>query len=175
MSNVELPVLRKRALDGNKRLRRLVPLVAAAALSTSLIAGAAGPASAVGRQPARTAPISLASSGNTLPAAAKDTTITVLPGITLTIKSTGIQLSMTKQAVTEVENVVGFGQSVASLVGAILGATPASLGSPIAGIVASSLGLGNGLLKFCTASNGSATFTIPWFGLPSCSGSARLA
>jgi hypothetical protein len=110
-----------------------------------------------------------------VPAAATDTTITVLPGITLTISSTGIQLSLTSEAVTEVENVLGFGQSVASLVGAILSVIPGQNGGPIASIVASSLGLGNSLLKLCTASDGSATFTITWpwlwpsLDLPSCS------
>jgi hypothetical protein len=231
VSNIELPVLRKQAIDGSKRLWRVVPLVTAAALSASLMAGAAGSANAAVREPARTAPISLASSGNALPAvsltaaaryvhvsdggltfgtggpvasmdklldrgtaaagrarggvtvdvatavpaAAQDTTITILPGITLTINSTGIQLSMTKEAVTEVENVVGFGQNVASLVGAILAISGVPLGSQIASIVASSLGLANGLLKLCTASDGSAAFTIPWLGLPSCSGFTLLA
>lgn len=249
MSNIDLPVLRKHAIDGSKRLRRLVPLITAAALSTSLIAAAAGPANAAVQEPARTAAISLASSNNGLPAVsltsaaryvhfsdgrlildaenagkagvssqalstesalvasmnkvldrgtatassarddvaanaakavpatAQDTTITVLPGITLTITSTGIQLSLTKEAVTEVENVVGFGQNVASLVGAILNISQVpALGGQIASIVASSLGLANGLLELCTASDGSAAFTIPWpwlwlsGDLPSCSG-----
>ncbi|MEY9932661.1 hypothetical protein ABH926_007312 [Catenulispora sp. GP43] len=105
-----------------------------------------------------------------VPAAAQNTTITVLPGITLTIGTTGVQLNMTKQAVIEVESVVGFGQNVATLVGAILTAAQVPLGGPIAGIVAGALGLGNGLLKVCTAGDGSATFTVPWFGIPSCSG-----
>lgn len=105
-----------------------------------------------------------------VPAAAQNTTITVLPGITLTIGSTGVQLSMTKEAVAQVESVVGFGQNVATLVGAILTAAQVPLGGPIATIVAGALGLGNGLLKICTAADGSATFTVPWLGIPSCSG-----
>jgi hypothetical protein len=244
VSNVELPVLRKHAMDGKRRLRRVVSLVTAAALGASLLAGAAGPASAAVQEPARSAPISFASGDNALPAvalaaaaryvhvsdgrlsldtvegekagvssqalstesalvaswnrvlshenvtvnsardtrggvvdvaaavpaAAQDTTITLLPGITLTINSTGIQLSMTRQAVTEVENLVGFGQAVASLVGSILAISGVPLGGQIAAIVATSLGLGNSLLRLCTASDGSATFTVSWTALPSCSG-----
>jgi len=107
-----------------------------------------------------------------VPAAVQGTTITLLPGIVLTIDNSGIQLNMSKQAVTEVESVVGFGQSVASLVGAILSAAQVPLGGQIAGIIASALGVGNAFLKLCTASDGSATFTVPWFGIPSCSGLA---
>jgi hypothetical protein len=246
--NIELSVHRQHALDSTKRLRRVVSVITAAALSASLIAAAAGPASAAVGEPARTAPIvSFATSDNGLravslmtaaryvhpsdghftldtlgakragassqalrtegdlvtslnklldhetttansardgividfaqavPAAAQDTTITVVPGITLTIASTGIQLSLTKEAVTEVENVLGFGQSVASLVGSILAVAQVPNGGAIAGIVASSLGLANGLLKLCTAPDGSATFTIPFFGLPSCSGVSLVA
>jgi hypothetical protein len=240
VSNIELPVLRTHAIAGNKRLRRVVSLITAAALSASLIA-AAGPASAAAREPARTAPVSLVSSDNALPAVsltaaaryvhlsdgrftldtleakqagvssqalstesalvagmnqaldrrtasvssagdgvvldvaavpadAQDTTITLLPGITLTISSTGIQLSLTKEAVTEVENVLAVGQTVASLVGAILGVAQVTNAGPIAAIVADALGLGSDLLKLCTASDGSATFTVLWLGLPSCSG-----
>lgn len=248
MSDIDLPVLHAHNIDRNKRLRHLVSLITGAALSTSLIVAVAGPASATVREPARTAPISQASSDSGLPAVsltaaahyvhfsdgqftldtlnagkagvssqalstesalvasmnrlldrrattvnsvrddavdvasivpagAQGTTITIVPGITLTISSTGIQLSMTKEAVAEVENVLGFAQTVASLVSAILAVIPqAQPGGPIAGIVASALGLGNSLLKLCTASDGSATFTIPWpwlwpsLGLPSCSG-----
>jgi hypothetical protein len=249
VSNIELPVLRRHAMDDNRRLRRVVPLIAVGALCASLLAGATGPASAAVAEPARTAPIALASSDNDLaaaslataeryvhvsdsrsaleaieaigakkaevssqarstesahmagpaqavdrrtatvrntpgggvvvdvakaaPAAAQNRTITVLPGITLTITSTEIQLNMTKQAVTEIENLAGFGQSVASLVGAILGVIPPTASySGIAGIVAASLGLGSSFLRLCSAPDGSATFTIPFpgYGLPSCSG-----
>jgi hypothetical protein len=247
VSNIELRVLRKHAIGGNKRLQRVVPLITAAALCVSLIA-TAGPASAAVRQPARTAPIRLAFSGNGLPAvslttaaryvhlsdgrftlgtlnaeragasgqalstesalvadmnkllgrgiatvdsardgvvidtakvvpaSALDTTITVLPGITLSITSTGIQLSLTAAAVTEVENVASFGENVAGLVGDILALAliPVPYGpgiaSSIAGLVANALGIGSDFLRFCTASDGSATFTVPWLGLPSCSG-----
>jgi hypothetical protein len=252
VSNIDLSVLPKHAIDGNKRLRRMVPLITAAALSVSLIAAAAGPASAAVREPARTVPISLVSSSNGLPAVsltsavsyvrfskgrftldtlnaekagvssqalsiesalvasmnklldrggatvnstrdvvvdaakavpatAQDTTITVLPGITLTITSTGIQLSMTKQAVTEVETVAGFAEHVAALVGGILGIAlvgveNGEIGAEIADVVAAAIGLGSDFLQLCTASDGSATFTIPWpwlwlsGDLPSCSG-----
>ena len=105
-----------------------------------------------------------------VPAAFQDTTIQVLPGITLTVNGTGIQLAMTKEAVTEVESVAGFGQTVASLVGSILSASGNPLGGQIASIVAASLGVGSGFLKLCSAPDGSASFTVPWFGIPSCSG-----
>ncbi len=242
MSDIEPPVLRKHAVDGKKRRQRIVSLVTAAALSGALIAAAAGPASAAVRQPARTAPISLASSDNgvsttsltaaaryvhlsdgrfildTLDAeragvsnhalsaesalvtglnefhyratatadsvrkgsvdaanagqtgAAPDTSITVLPRITLIIDSTGIQLSMTPQAVTEVETVLGFGQDVAFLVGDILDIAGVGTGADIADIVGESIALFDDGFKLCTASDGSATFTIRWAGLPSCSG-----
>ena len=105
-----------------------------------------------------------------VPAALQNTTIQVLPGITLTLDGSGIQLAMTKEAVTEVESVAGFGQTVASLVGSILSASGNPLGGQIASIVAASLGVGSGFLKLCSAPDGSATFTVPWFGIPSCSG-----
>lgn len=105
-----------------------------------------------------------------VPAALENTTIQVLPGITLTVDGSGIQLAMTKEAVTEVESVAGFGQTVASLVGSILSASGNPLGGQIAGIVAASLGVGSGFLELCSAPDGSATFTVPWFGIPSCSG-----
>lgn len=245
--NFYLSVLRN-TIDGSKRLRHVVPLITAAALSVSLIAAAAGPASAAVREPTRTAPTSLASSDNDLlavsltsaaryvhlsdgrftldardaekagvsskalstestlvagtnkllnggtatvnsardgvvvdaaktdPASAKDTTITVLPGITLSITNTGIQLSMTEEAVTEVQNLAGFAENVATLVGDILAlaliAVPdgPEIGSSIAYLVADAIGIGSDFLRACTAGDGSATFTVPWHGLPSCSG-----
>jgi hypothetical protein len=246
VSNIERPVLRKHTIDGEKRLRRVVSLTTAAALSASLIAGAAGTASAAVREPARTATLSVAYSGKGLPAASRMTvaryiylrdgqlaldtlgaqkagvssqtlrtestlvanlnalldgnaalanvsranvlnaiqavpaaaqgqasTIQLLPGVNLTINSFGIQLSLSKEAVTEVENVAGFGQAIASLVGNILSVIPGTAPGPaIAAIVGSALGIGSSFLKLCTASNGSATFTVPWIwnGLPSCSG-----
>jgi len=259
VSNIELPVLRKHATDGNKRLRRVVPLITAGVLSASLIAGVAGPASAAVREPARSAPISLASSDNAQTAAAsyvhlsdgrftldtrgaeqagvssqalstegivvaglnklldrepattaastrdgivggaevasastQGTTITLLPGITLTISNTGLQLSMTKPAVTEVTNVVGFVKDLTAIVAtaiadnpvvvaAISAAMVAITGNPAAAVtgpiiaaagvfVTAVIGLAADVLKICTASDGSATFTVPWFGLPSCSG-----
>ncbi|WP_194920894.1 hypothetical protein [Catenulispora rubra] len=105
-----------------------------------------------------------------VPAAVQNTTIQVLPGITLTIDNSGVQLNLTKQAVTEVENVIGFGQTVAALVGPILAAAGVPNGAQIASIVGAALGVGNAFLKLCTAPDGSATFTVPWLGIPSCSG-----
>jgi hypothetical protein len=229
-------------MHGSKRLRRIVPLITAAALSASLIA-AAGPASVAVREPTRTTPNSLANGlpvtslrtaahyvhpgdgrftldttkagvssqalstenaivasmnnlldrepatatsargdvvvnvAHAVPAANPDTTITVVPGITLTINNTGIQLNLTKEAVTEVENLAGFGQSVASLVGSILAVAQVPDGPQIASIVAAALGVGSSFLKLCTAPDGSATFTVPfpWLGLPSCSGLSLVA
>lgn len=105
-----------------------------------------------------------------VPAAVQNTTVQILPGITLTVDNSGVQLNLTKQAVTEVENVIGFGQTVAALVGPILTAAGVPNGGQIASIVGAALGVGNAFLKLCTAPDGSATFTVPWLGIPSCSG-----
>jgi hypothetical protein len=255
VNNIDLPVIRKQAIERSKRIRHIIPLITATVLSVSLVAAVVVPANAAVREPARTAPISLTSGDTALaavpltsaaryvhlsrgrftvdtldaekagvngqalstesalavgmnrlldrgaatvnsardgvvvnaakavPASVQDTIITVLPGITLSITSTGIQLSMTAEAVTEVENTASFAGNVANLVGDILGialaAVPnggAGIASGIADLVADAIGIGSDFLKFCTASNGSATFTIPWpwlwlsLDLPSCSG-----
>jgi hypothetical protein len=253
VSDIEMPILRKHAIDGKKRLRRIVPLIAAAALSAPLIAVAVGPASAAAGESERMVPISLTFSDNGLPAVslssaarfvhvrdgrftletldaekagvssqalstestlvagmnkllgggtatvdgARDgvvdaakavpasvqgTTITVLPGITLSITSSGITLSMTPEAVAEIQDVAGFAEHVADLVGSILAlaliAVPdgSDIASSISDIVGAAIGIGSDFLAACTASNGSATFDIPWpwlwlsLDLPSCSG-----
>ncbi len=61
MSNIELPV-GKHAVDGKKRLRRVVPLITTAAISASLIVAAVAPASAAVRP---SAPISVSGNGRT--------------------------------------------------------------------------------------------------------------
>ncbi|MEZ0111186.1 hypothetical protein ABH920_005201 [Catenulispora sp. EB89] len=202
MSTIEPPARRKHAKDSAKRLRRVVPLVTAATISASLVAAAAGPASAAAQEPTRsgdsTAPtaallaaaryvqagdgrvsIETAAAEKTgtaihvataVPAATPNTTYQILPGITLTIDNSGVQLNLSKQAVTEVENVIGFGQTVAALVGPILAVAGVPNGAQIASIVGAALGVGNAFLKVCTAPDGSATFTVPWLGIPSCSG-----
>jgi hypothetical protein len=104
------------------------------------------------------------------PAAMPDTVIQVLPGVTLTIDDSGIQLALSKQAVAEIESVVGFGQTIAALVAPILTVAGVPNGAAIAGIVGAALAVGNAFLKLCTAPDGSATFTVPWLGIPSCSG-----
>ena len=247
MSNRETPVLRGHTINGTTRLRRIVSLVTAAALSASLITYASGPANAAAATSARTASVSLTSSVNALPAgsltnvagyvnvsdgrftlntfraeqagvgsqapsaesaliaglnevpdhgpatvhstrdavvdvaqadpaAAQDTTITVLPGITLTISSTGIQLSLTAQAVTEIQTwVFSGGEDIAEIVGEILDLAGVPLGSDIATIVAAAFSLGSDLLQSCTAPDGSASFTVSWSALPSCSGSSLTA
>jgi hypothetical protein len=71
VSNIELPVPRKRAIDGKKCLRRVVPLITVAALSASLFA-AAGPAIAAVRPSA--API-ISVSGTGRPAVAVRTAL----------------------------------------------------------------------------------------------------
>lgn len=65
MSIIELPVC-NRAINGKKRLQRVVHLIAAAAVSASLIAAAVGPASAAVRP---SAPV-ISVSGNGRPAVA---------------------------------------------------------------------------------------------------------
>lgn len=107
--------------------------------------------------------------------AAQDTVIDLLPGVVLTIGASDIQLSLSKQAVTEVENVAGLGQGIASLVGAILGLAGVPLGPEITAVVADSLGIGDDLFKLCVASDGSSTFTVSLNSLPSCSGLSQLA
>lgn len=113
--------------------------------------------------------------GTVLDAAQADSakTYTLLPGVTLTVSSTEIQLNLTKEAVTETEDILGLSQGIASFVGAILGISQVPNGPEIASIVASSIGLGSDLFRFCVASDGSATFTIQLDGIipiPSCSG-----
>ena len=54
----------------------------------------------------------------------------------LTIGTNDIQLSLSKQAVTEIENVAGLGQGIASLVGAILALAEVPLGPQITAVVA---------------------------------------
>jgi hypothetical protein len=108
-------------------------------------------------------------------------TVTLLPGITLTISSTGIQLAMTKEAVEEIQTVAGAGEEVAEIVGGILDVALSAvdggeIGGEIADIVAAALGLGSEALAACTSPDGSATFSVPWpwlwvsGDLPSCSG-----
>jgi hypothetical protein len=112
----------------------------------------------------------------------KDTTVSVLPGIILSITSTGIQLSLSKDAVTEAESVASFAEDAATVVGDILdlalAAVPggSEIASGIAELAADAIGLGSDLLSFCTDSSGGATFSIPWpwlwlsLDLPSCNG-----
>lgn len=103
---------------------------------------------------------------------AQSTTITVLPGITLTISSTGIELSLSAQVVTEIQTGLDGGEEIAEIVGSILDLAGVPLGSDIADIVSAALGLGSDLLQVCTAPDGSASFTVSWSALPSCSGLA---
>jgi hypothetical protein len=240
VSNIELPVLRKHAIHGKKRLRRVVlPAIAAATLTASLTA-AAVPASAAVRMPARTAPISVAPSDNSLPAVslttaaryvhishgrftletlkareagvsnqalgtestivagmngfldrgiatvnkagdgvvvdtakavhanAKDAGITVAKGITITISTTGIEINMTKAGVTEFENEVTVVKDVAQILSSATSGVP-GLGW-VSGASSGFISLISDVVKLCTTSKGTASFTIPWIGIPSCSG-----
>jgi hypothetical protein len=108
-------------------------------------------------------------------AAPQNMTIALLPGVMLTIGPNDIQLFLSKQAVTEVENAAGLGQGIASLVGAILALAGVPLGPQITAVVADSLGIADGLFKLCVAANGSSTFTVSLSALPSCSGLSQLA
>jgi hypothetical protein len=88
---------------------------------------------------------------------------------------------MTAEAVTDIQNLAGFAEDVATLVGDILVlalvAVPngPDIASGITGLIADAIGIGSDLLRFCTASDGSANFTVPWpwlwlsLDLPSCS------
>lgn len=116
----------------------------------------------------------------------KSTTITLVPGFTITISSTGVVVAISKADVTEIENVAGFAKDLlavfaaAGVAAAIATAIVAALNLPAAALtgpvvaaaiafVGSVIGLAVDVLKICTAADGSATFTIPWFGIPSCS------
>jgi hypothetical protein len=107
--------------------------------------------------------------------ATQNTVIDLLPGVVLTIGTSDIQLSLSKQAVTEVENVAGLGQGIASLVGAILALAGVPLGTQITAVVADSLGVADDLFKLCVAADGSSSFTVSLNALPSCSGLSQLA
>jgi hypothetical protein len=107
--------------------------------------------------------------------ATQDTVIDLLPGVVVTIGTTNIQLYLSKQAVTEVENFAGLGQGIASLVGAILALAGVPLGPEITAVVADSLGIADDFFKLCVAADGSSTFTVSLNALPSCSGLSQLA
>lgn len=92
----------------------------------------------------------------------------------LTIGTSEIQLSLSKQVVTEIETLAGLGQSIASLVGAILALAGVPLGAEIAAVVADSLGIADDLFKLCVGADGSSTFTVSLNALPSCSGLSEL-
>jgi hypothetical protein len=134
---------------------------------------------------------------NTVKAAAastQSTTITLLPGFTITFSSTGVVVYISKADVTEFENVATFAKDLASLiasggVAATIAAAILSVLGPvgvsatvIAGLVTAAftflggvIGLASDVLKICTAADGSATFTLPfasgfpWIGIPTCS------
>ncbi|MBS2532027.1 hypothetical protein KGQ20_04520 [Catenulispora sp. NF23] len=238
MSTNEPTAHRKHAKDSTKRLRRIVPLVTAATISASLVAAAAGPASAAARPgegsvssaammdaatyvhvseghvtidtlaaqkagvssqalsaegaivadlnrflDTGTAAVAAASAAHqgaavsvamAIPAAAQDKVIQIAPGVTLTIGSTSVELSLSKDAVTEIESVVGFGAAVAALVTPVLVAAGVPNAALVSGVIAAALGVGAAFLKICTAPDGSASFSVSLNALPSCSGLSSL-
>lgn len=103
------------------------------------------------------------------------TTYDLLPGVVLTIGSDYIRLSLSKQIVTDIEDLAAIGQAVAGLVGAILAVSGVTGGSSIAAIVSDSIGIGADAFKLCVGTDGSATFTISLTSLFSCSGLSDLA
>lgn len=165
--------------SAGKRSRRIAPLVTAATISASLVAAAAGPASAAAAaRPAATtatgatgASVAIAAA---VPAASQNQVIQIAPGVTLTIGSASVQLDLTKEAVTEVQTVIGFGQTVAALVTPVLVAAGVPNAALVSGAIAVALGVGSAFLKICTAADGSAAFTVSLNALPSCSGLGSL-
>lgn len=171
MSNIELPV-GKHPLNGKKCLQRVVPLITTVAISTALLAVAAAPASAAGRS---SAPISVSRNGRTAVALRADrgtTVIEIVPGTTLTISGTEVELDVSSQDVTDLENAAGLGSAIASLVGAILSVAQVPEGPAIAAIVATSLTVGSDVLKLCAGNDGGSiilSVSAPKGALPSVS------
>jgi hypothetical protein len=95
-----------------------------------------------------------------LTAATKATTYDLLPGVVLTVGSDYVQLALSKQVVTEIENLATIGQGITALVSAILAVSQVQGGSQIATIVADAIGIGDDAFKFCVGPDGNATFTI---------------
>jgi len=172
VSSIERPFLRRHSLKGHERRRRGVGrLVTATALSAVLLVGTVCPASAAVRQPAQTAPISLDSGvvievAHADSATAQDTTITILPGVVLSITSNGIELSLSAQVVSGLQTDDVWGQDIAEALGEFLDDIP--FASAVAAVVGWALVIGSSLLADCTAEDGSAAFAITWIGNPSC-------
>lgn len=108
-------------------------------------------------------------------------TIWLMAGLGVSSVATGSSLLShvkARRLVTEVQNIAGFAENVATLVGDILDLALAAVpdASGIADLVGDAIGIGSDFLRFCTASDGSAAFTVPWpwlwlsLDLPSCSG-----
>jgi hypothetical protein len=119
-------------------------------------------------------------------ASSQSTTITLVPGFTITISNTGIVVNISKADVTELESVASFAKDLLAVFAALGVATAiaaaivaafnlpaAALTGPIVAaaitFVGAAIGIASDVLKVCTAADGTATFTVPWFGLPSCS------
>jgi hypothetical protein len=105
-------------------------------------------------------------------AAGQDTVITIVPGTTLTISSTEVELQVSATDVTDIENAASLGTAIASLVGDILAVAGVPGGSQIAAIVGAALTVGSDALKLCAGNDGGAlvlSVSIPSGELPSVS------
>jgi hypothetical protein len=85
---------------------------------------------------------------------AATTVYTILPGITLTISSTEVVLDISAQDVTDIEDVIGLGTSILSLVGSILSIAQVPLAPQIIAIIASAITVGSDVLKVCAGNDG---------------------
>jgi hypothetical protein len=119
----------------------------------------------LGRQPAAPslASANVIDTADYASAAAQDTVITIVPGTTLTISSTGVELQISATDVTDIENAVGLGAAITSLVGAILSVAPVPYAPQILAIVANALTVGSDVLKLCAGNDGGAVvLSVSW-------------
>jgi hypothetical protein len=114
----------------------------------------------------------VAGTADSVLAAGQDTVVTIVPGTTLTISSTEVELQISAADVTDIENAASLGTAITALVGAILSVAQVTPGSQIVAIVADSLTVGSDVLKLCAGNDGGAivlSVSTPGDGLPSVS------
>jgi len=159
-------------IEGEKRLRRVVPFIVAGALFLAAALGAVVATGGGVHGPARTA--AAAAHGTTHHAVLDATTVYDLPsGSTLTVDSNSITLYLSPETVNEINDLAAAGSTIASAVGQICtaadklfptGDTGASAALAICAIVAdgssAAITVFDDLFKFVEASNGSVTFNI---------------
>lgn len=153
MNTNERPAHGRQAADRGKRFRRAVPLVTAAAVSAAMVASAAGPASAATREPAQAAPGLLAFGADALPNAAALAAAAPYVHVAdgrVTFDAAGAQKAGVSSQALDAEGAVAGGLNQL--------------------LVHESALAGGAHDELCPAPDGSATFTVPWFGIPSCSG-----